>query len=695
MTTLDRRSFLRLAGLTASGLALSGCISRALEIPAHSCSRSLMDVEHVVILMQENRGFDHYFGTMAGVRGFGDRFTVPVAGAPSVFHQRTSDGLLLPYHLDESVGNAQRVEGTPHSFVDAQLAWNHGRYGRWPSFKTERSMGYYTRRELPFQFALAEAFTVCDAYFCGMHAGTNPNRLVAFTGTHDPLGLHGGPAVDNARDTLGDPEEGYTWTTYAERLEAAGVSWKVYQDMEDNFTDNPLVGFRSFRLANRDEPSSPLVTRGLSSTLTNANLDGLRTDVLTGRLPSVSWVVGPAEYSEHPGPSCPAQGASYVQQVLDALTADADTWSKTVLLVTFDENDGFFDHVPPPCAPSRTRDGTLMGQSSVDDHDQRATGSTDAVFAGSPPYGPGPRVPLWVVSPFSRGGWVCSETFDHTSILRFLEARFGVQEPNISAYRRAFAGDLCSAFDFENPNDTTVPVLAGYSRSEADQLRADQEALAPVPVPDAASAALPAQAVGTRPSRATPYALHVRTRVDLDASAVRLDFENRGSAGAVLHVYDRLNLEAIPRRFAVGAGHRLADVIAVDAAEGLYDLAIYGPNGFHRTVTGRATPEATAAGADVDVAYAGRGELLRLTLHNGAGGPLTFVVTARAYADSTPTRVEVGRRSRVTVELDVSASGRWYDYEVRVDGDADFLRRVAGRIENGQPSVSDPAMGMG
>ncbi|MEZ4329081.1 MAG: phospholipase C, phosphocholine-specific [Polyangiales bacterium] len=693
MPTLGRRHFLRLTGLTATGLALPGCITKALEIPAHSCSRSLMDVEHVVILLQENRAFDHYFGTMAGVRGFGDRFTAPVADAPSLFHQRDGDGnVVLPYHLDETAGNAQRVEGTPHSFVDAQLAWNHGRYGRWASWKSERAMGYYTQQELPFQFALAEAFTLCDAYFCGMHAGTNPNRLVAFTGTNDPTGEQGGPAVDNSHDTLGDPAEGYTWTTYAERLQDAGVSWKVYQDMADNFTDNPLVGFQSFRAAERDDPSSPLARLGVSTTLTNDDLEGLRADVLAGQLPSVSWIIGPAEYSEHPGPSCPAQGAVYVQQVLEALTADPETWSKTVLLVTFDENDGFFDHVPPPCAPSARRDGTVMGASTVDDSAERHEAAA-VIFGGAPPYGPGPRVPMWVVSPFSRGGWVCSENLDHTSILRFLEARFGVEEPNISAFRRAFSGDLCSAFDFENPNDDAVPPLAGYTRAEASQLRDSQELLDPVPAPTGAAGAMPRQAQGTRPSRALPYALYVDAEVGAEPQGVQLDFLNHGRVGAVFHVYDHLHLEDIPRRYAVGSGDALSDTIPVTDPGGAYELTILGPNGFFRWLRGAASATSETQGLEVEARYRGQTETLELTLHNRSERAQTCLVSARAYTDPSPVRVEVRARGQQTLRLDVSAAGRWYDYEVTVADDATFARRVAGRIENGLPSISDPAFG--
>lgn len=687
MTSLGRRNFLRLSGVAASSLVFPSCIRDALEVPASSCAGSLLDLEHVVILIQENRAFDHYFGTMRGVRGFGDRLTIPVAGAPTVWHQRDDAGVVLPYHLDQTAGNAQRVEGTPHGFIDAQLAYDHGRYGEWPSFKHRWSMGHYAEQELPFQFALAEAFTLCDAYFCSLHSGTNPNRLYAFTGTNDPLGAGGGPALTNSHDTLGDPEMGYTWRTYAERLEEAGVSWKLYQDMGDNFTDNPLVGFRSYREAELTDPSSALVTKALSTTLTDASLDALRSDVLTGGLPSVSWIVGPAAYSEHPGPSSPAQGAAYVRQVLEALTADPERWGKTALLVTFDENDGFFDHVPPPCPPSMRRDGTLMGASSVDDTEDRY--ERRMPILGGRPTGPGVRVPMWVVSPFSRGGWVCSENFDHTSILRFLERRFGVVEPNISDFRRAFCGDLCSAFDFVTPNEGLVPVLAGYTRETADALRVDQEALDQVPIPDEMSATLPTQAEGTRPSRALPYELDVELRASRDALSSTLTFDNRGTVGAVFHVYDRRDLVEIPRRYAVETRGSITDMLPW-VGDG-YDYEVFGPNGFYRRFAG----DGSSAGLRVDSSYDGERETLSLLCRNDTDVAQEFTLVAQAYSDRTPLRVAVtsGRREEVT--LDLSGSGRWYDYEVTVEAVASFRRRFAGRVENGLPSVSDPAFGSG
>ncbi len=218
-----RRRFLR--NTVAGGLfgALPAVIQKALAVPAHHSSGSIEDVRHVVILMQENRSFDHYFGTLNGVRGFGDRFTIPVQGGRSIWQQHNGRRVVLPYRLDQQTGNAQCALDLPHTWPDAQEAWDGGRMRFWPKHKTDASMAYYGREELPFQYALAEAFTLCDAYHCSLQGGTNPNRLFLFTGTNDPAAACGGPAIDNTKDGLGPSAEGFTWTTYAERLEQAGV----------------------------------------------------------------------------------------------------------------------------------------------------------------------------------------------------------------------------------------------------------------------------------------------------------------------------------------------------------------------------------------------------------------------------------------------------------------------------------------
>jgi phospholipase C len=686
---LDRRSFLAAA---AAGAALPPAIARAAGIDADVRSGTLKDVAHVVILMQENRGFDHYFGAMAGVRGFADRFPIPLPDGRTVWTQTNGPGegrppLISPFPLNTRQTFAHmRVEGTPHDWPDAQAAWDEGRMGHWPAAKGEHAMGYYGPEDIPFQYALAEAFTVCDAYHCSMQTGTNTNRLFLFSGTNDPLGHGGGPSIDNSHDRYpeaGGARDGYTWTTYPERLQAAGVSWRIYQDAADNFSDNPLEGFARFRAAHAGASGADaeLARRGLSTW----RLDRLKADVLANALPQVSWIVAPAAASEHPGPSSPAQGAEFTAQVLDALTADPAIWAKTVLLLMFDENDGFFDHAPPPAPPSLAADGGLLGASTVDltgEHHLKPS-ATPSLFERKDlmgrPYGLGPRVPMYVISPWSRGGWVNSQVFDHTSVIRFLEARFGVKEPNISAWRRAVCGDLMSAFDFRTPNRKALPPLPATAEAAAKAAALPKTTRPPTP----ATPAAPVQAAGAKRSRALPYQLDAHLTVD---GAGRLALSNTGRAGAVLHLYDLDDLAATPRRYTLGAGARL-DVTLESAARG-YDLWLLGPNGFHRHFRGRPGAE-----LDVEATYYPTQGQLGLSLRNPGRRPVEALITPNAYgAGVEPQRVFIGAGSPAVQFWPVGPSAGWYDVSITLDGEAGWLRRLAGRVETGRDSVSDPEM---
>ncbi len=821
MTPHSRRRFLQgsAGGLTAAALtAFPPSIRKALAIPAFHETGTIKDVKHVVILTQENRSFDHYFGTLKGVRGFGDRFTIPQPGGRAVWEQLNLAGTpVLPYHLDATQGNAQRVSGTAHSWVDGQIGWLDGRLGYWPAVKSSFSMSYYEQAELPFQFALANAFTLCDGYHCAMHTGTNSNRMFLWTGTNGPKGA-GVASLNNEWDGLSPSDTGsvgYDWTTYPERLQAAGVSWIVYENMPDNYGDNSLVGFRKYRAANiasgkpvgtddgpyaaydpaSDDAHNPLY-KGIANTMpgtpgdVNSYFAKFREDCRSGKLPQVSWVVAPATYSEHPGPSSPVQGAWYIQQVLDALTANPDVWSKTVLLVNFDENDGYFDHIPSPAAPSRNADGTLAGKTTLpaaaiayeyNDYPS-PPGTTGQPKQGGANFdygaqdgrvfGPGMRVPMYVISPWSRGGWVNSQAFDHTSVIRFLEARFGVLEPNISPFRRAALGDLTSAFNFASPNNERLPTLAGRkSKEEADALRASQQALAQITPP--AGRGLPLQTTGVRPSRALPYELHAGAATDVGQSSVKLVFANTGKASAVFHVYDKLHLDSMPSRQAVVATSPTAvadlrnqypqprrylvepdkylddDWTAANDA-GKYDLWVLGPNGFHRRFAGNLTTMRgrSAAVPEVRVGYDSRGNALHLMLRNEGTSMLRFQIRSnKIYGPLTATQrpiplqasflarsplmgfghlplrgfgpanfaappssapfrsernngrgtdwdVTVHPRGCVALSWDLDSTGGWYDFVVTTDADDSFVRRLAGRIETGRHSVSDPGMGL-
>ena len=480
----NRRDFLRtgaaLAGAAGALGLFPAAIRRALAIEPDRRSGTLRDVEHIVVLMQENRSFDHYFGGLAGVRGFGDRFPIPVPASPeherrsvwSQYNDSTDGGprTVLPFRLDTRAAfEAMRIASTPHTWSNAQQAWDDGRMGFWPAAKKNHSMAYYAEADLPFQYALARAFTVCDAYHCSFTGGTNVNRLFLWTGTNDGAGRGHGPAMGNTYNKLtgGDPAGAYTWTTYPERLERAGIRWRIYQDMADNYALNPTAGFKAYRDAYQGLPGSLAALR--EKALSTHGLDRLRQDALDGTLPQVSWICPTKAGSEHPSPSSPAQGADYVARVLDALTANPQVWSRTVLLLMFDENDGFFDHMPPPAPPSRDARGALAGASTVDTRGEyheiiAGVESDDTPAHRHGVYGLGPRVPMYALSPWSRGGWVNSQVFDHTSVLRFIEQRFGVAEPNISPWRRAVCGDLTSLFDFSASEPavpgTTLPATA-------------------------------------------------------------------------------------------------------------------------------------------------------------------------------------------------------------------------------------------
>jgi phospholipase C len=427
MPEMTRRRLLgSAAGAAAGAAALSLLPPSVQEAVAAGPPRrgSLDDIEHVVLLMQENRSFDHYFGTLRGVRGFADPDALTLDTGRSVFYQPDSvnpDGYLLPFHLDTKKTSAQAIPSTSHAWSVQHRAWNNGKMDQWlPAHRAADGangpyvMGYHTRDDIPFQFALAEAFTICDNYFCSVMGPTWPNRLMWMTGSIDPTGQHGGPITSN---TAPQP---YTWTTYAERLEAAGVSWKVYQQV-DNYGCNLLEEFAQFQNA---QPGDPLYDKGMA----RGDADAFEQDARAGKLPTVSWIIPTSYQSEHPD-YLPAAGADFVASKIEAIASNPELWRKTAFILNYDENDGLFDHVPPPTPKA---------------------GTTDEFIAGLP-IGGGFRVPCIIISPWTVGGYAAGEAFDHTSVLQFLERITGVREPNISEWRRRTFGDLTSAFGFSRP----------------------------------------------------------------------------------------------------------------------------------------------------------------------------------------------------------------------------------------------------
>lgn len=429
--------------------------------------RDLEQIEHIVVLMQENISFDHYFGTLSGVRGFSDPDAIKLPNGRSVFEQpdpASAQGYLLPYRPDPQVANPCKV------LVDNGWDNRHAAVdnGRMDGFVTATAgtpnhfpMAYLTREDVPWHMALADAFTVCDRYFCSVLGPTFPNRYMVMTGTIDPQGRNGGPAYDNT-------VRRFTWKTYPERLTEAGVSWRVYHEADD-FDDNVLKYFAQYQDA---KPGSPLY----DNALVDLPADQVVKDIAADRLPQVSWIITNERDSEHPGNSAPAYGAAYSDRLLQAFRDNPEVWRKTALVFTYDEDGGYFDHVRPPLPPPGTPDEFVNGL----------------------PIGLGVRVPTIVCSPWTRGGNVCSQVYDHTSVIRFIERRFGVVEPQISAWRRATCGDLWECFDFSAP-DFSIPALPSTTAAVAatDAACSRNAPAAPPPL----NAPLPAQEPGARPVR--------------------------------------------------------------------------------------------------------------------------------------------------------------------------------------------------
>jgi len=435
---LTRREFL------ASGLALgAGVVADPLtrRLPARPAPARLTDIEHVVIMIQENRSLDHYFGRLRGVRGFGDRSARAVFAQPDgrggtiypfrIAARRTGGGCTTdPVHFW-----VPQHEGvlTPGTWVTSHLPFE--------GTNALVTMGYFDERDIPYHYALARAFTICDQYFCSVMGPTDPNRSYAMTGTIDPDGRAGGPLLS----AFPSEPPAMSWTTMPEQLQARGISWKVYSDPSSTFVDgdNTLLFFTQYHT------DPVLKANGIDPTF-----DGFEADAAAGDLPQVSWLIASVDILEHPVQSTPLRGAYALSRVLSALTARPEVWARTVLFLTYDENGGFFDHVTPPTPPA----GTPGEYLTVDPLPALAGG-----VAG--PIGLGPRVPTLVISPFSRGGFVSSAVFDHTSLLRFLETRFGAEVPNLSAWRRATCGDLTGALNLAAP-DFSVPRLPHVPRPD-------------------------------------------------------------------------------------------------------------------------------------------------------------------------------------------------------------------------------------
>ncbi|WP_090869670.1 phosphocholine-specific phospholipase C [Paraburkholderia diazotrophica] len=664
-----RRKFLR---MTAGALGASTVaaltpelIRKALTAHASMSTGTINDVRHIVIFTQENRSFDHYFGTLRGVRGFNDRMAIALPNGDPVWKQPAATGYILPFHMDTRLTRATCTRAPSMNYLVDIAMWNRGLCNEWNKARFPGlGMSYFTRNDLRFYYALADAFTICDQYYASTLTQTNPNRLHLFSGSS---GLSAGfvPTLDNVA-----PAAGFGWPTVAETLEAAGISWRVYQQA-DNFDDNALALFHSFKSAST---SSALYRKGMAAVDDIAR--AFAADVAAGVLPQVSWIIAPTALSEHANYH-PQAGEDLTARLLAGLVANPNVWSHTVFLLNYDEQGGFFDHEPPPTPPATDAEG-------------KTTIATNGEIYEGLPIGLGFRVPMTVISPWSRGGYVCSEIFDHTSIIQFIERRFQIRCPNISAWRRSVCGDLASAFDFRTA-DVTWPRLPDTSRYVSDANRQCRS----LPEPEIpAVQSKPRQEPGTRPSRALPYALHATAHVDTGSATLSLLISNDGKAGAALSAYDLATCTNPPRRYALRAGTQVSDSWShVHFAGTRYSIALRGPNGFLRTFAGDMAETSGIASANPEIRVTCDQANSAVCLHmiNSGHARCRFTVTSNAYRTDGPWNFPLAAGGTTTTSWPVSSSGNWYDFSVTVDVQPGFLRRFAGRIENGEDLISDPA----
>jgi phospholipase C len=730
MPEISRRNLIRGAAVVGGAAAVS--ISAAAEGanaavqqdggttssgPLHG---DIRDIKHVVILMQENRSFDHYFGSLKGVQGFGDKATIQLPGGLPVWRQpATAPGLPVtstqfpwPLSSGKFTGTqppspeqgAQNYGGTDHSWETQHGAWYGGFMNAWQYAKAgPTTLGFLARNDIPFHYALADAYTIGDAYHCSVLSATGPNRTMLWSGSINAGEQDGTFVAYNGGDELGDF---LPWESYPQTLQDAGLTWKIYQGT-DNYGDNGAQYFKTFADLDPSQGGTApapgtnvYYDNGLATvpeplnyeTFNGDNLaNAIKADVQAGKLAQVSWVVTNQQYSEHPD-GAPTDGAYYVGKVLQALASDPDTFNSTLVIIDYDENDGQFDHVPPPVPPAGTADEFYT-----------ETGSS-AIPAIPLPTGLGFRVPLMLVSPWSRGGWVTSEVFDHTSVIQFLESwttALGkpARCPNISAWRRSVCGDLTSALDFKQPV-YGLPSLPFVTAPVG-------EAHEYTPVP--ASDVMPVQESGTKPARALPYQPNANLTGFATAngkSAANLALSNSGQfTGRSAHfsVYDN-TLAAppalasypagFPGQYTVAPSAKRVETVAATgpvSSTGAYDITVIGPNRFLRRFAGNANT--AGANAQVEASYFAAGfaptPLLTLTLTNDGKSAVTFTVTSNNYSHAPAQTYHVPAGKFLSHQIDpIRTASGWYDVTVTVSSDSSWSQRFTGHLENGQPSIT-------
>ncbi|MEV5744159.1 phosphocholine-specific phospholipase C [Microbispora rosea] len=719
MPELSRRNFLGTAaavtGAAAVGVALpnaSAAAATTQKKPGHPPKPygDIRDIKHVVVIMQENRSFDHYFGALKGVRGFGDRSTIVLPGGKTVWEQpkTLTDGAdtQYPWRLSGAKTwsgatppsaelGAANYGGTSHGWTDQHGAWYGGLMNGWYYAKGgPTTLGYLDRRDLPFHYALADAYTVGDAYHCSVLSATGPNRTFLWGGTINADHKHGSFTAYDGGDERG---KFLPWESYAETLQAAGVSWRVYQ-CADDYGDNGLEYFNTFAKLDPTQGGTaapgdvyydngvknvPEPVTGLSGNADNL-IAAIRADVLGGTLPQVNWVVNNQFFSEHPV-TAPSNGAYFLRGVLEALNADPDVFNSTLVIINYDENDGQFDHVPPPVPAPGEADEFVSGTMA-------AYGVTEPL-----PVGLGFRVPLILISPWTRGGWVTSEVSDHTSVIQLIEkwtSALGKPaiSPNISEWRRKVCGDLTTAFDFAKP------VYGMPDLPETGPLIPETR-YTPLPGDNT----MPTQEEGTKRARPLPYQPNANL-TGFTGAVANLTFSNDApfvTKASHFAVYNnRAGLPtlaqypaAFPGQYTVAAKSTMSGTGAVgsSADDTAYDITVTGPNRFLRRFVG----DVATAGKDLVVEadyYDGKSTKnpkLKLWLHNNGDTRVTFTITHNNYNSGKPQTVKVNAHGKEAWTVNpVKESDGWYDVTVTADNDEGWSQRFVGHLETGEASIT-------
>lgn len=778
---MNRREFLEKSGILMAGLGTSNilhpAILKALAIePAKNST--FYDAEHVVILMQENRSFDHAFGALKGVRGFLDQTAFIKEDGHSVFFQKNNEGkYAAPGRLDLKNTKSTWMSSLPHSWSDQQHALNKMKYDQWLQAKASGNkdykempltLGYYNREDLPFYYQLADSFTIFDQYFCSSLTGTTPNRLFLWSGTIREQ-QNGKVKANVYNDNIDyDKNRQARWKSFPEILEEQNVSWRIYQNeislpkgmpgeeesWLSNFTDNPIEWFENFNVKfskgyhknipnlinhlkseieknpkqkerfenlikeleedlikyhpdnfaklsqkeknlhekaftiNSDDPDYWNLEIGKDETgerLVVPKGDVLhqfRKDVSEKKLPVVSWLVAPERFSDHP--SSPWYGAWYISEVLNILTKDPETWKKTIFIINYDENDGYFDHVipfAPPINPSQSvdvngKDGVEYvnkNQEYMSTHNLRDNERIEGTV------GLGFRVPMIIASPWTKGGFVNSQVSDHTSVLQFLENFIqkkynkNVTVENISDWRRAICGDLTSAF---NKADSKIPKM-NYLDQKDYAMTINSAKNKPTPnlkwysEKNLNSALLEIQERGIKPSNPLPYDFNV------NLEKTEITMTNLRETAVPLTIYDKnkFNTPDYYFSYALYANEKMSHQIEKEK----YHLEVIGPNGFVRKFRGTKK-------SDLDIVLLNKTSKNEIQIKFNNSNSNTIKISFENFYERNARNIDLNSGDdRIILNLDKTKG--WYDIRIQTENNS---WHFSGRIESGQPTITDP-----